>query len=237
MKSPTPRSCRLFIFDLDGTLIDSRADITSSLNLMLARMRLRPLHESRVADFVGSGVLKLVERALREITGHVPESDLVESGILLFREEYGNHLLDRTRLCPGVSEALDSLSWASFAVVTNKPESFSRQILAGLGIENRFCTILGGDSVQKRKPHPEALFQAMASCRASRTETAMIGDSAVDIEAGRAAGVTTCGVLGGFRPKEELEAAGCDLIIESLLELPRYFHPPSSRKSARRRPP
>jgi phosphoglycolate phosphatase len=227
MKSPAPLFCRLFIFDLDGTLIDSRADITTSLNRMLARMGMRPLSEDRVADFVGSGVPKLVERALREITGRTPESDLLENGILLFREEYGNHLLDRTRLCRGVREALDSLAQASFAVVTNKPESFSRRILAGLGIENRFCTILGGDSVQKRKPDPEAILKAMESCHASSAETVMIGDSAVDIEAGKAAGVMTCGVVGGFRPREELEAAGCDLIIESLLELPRYFHPNS----------
>ena len=226
MKPPTPRSCRLFIFDLDGTLIDSRADITTSLNLMLARMRMRPLQESRVSDFVGSGVPKLVERALREVIGREPECDLIEGGIILFREEYGKHLLDRTRLCRGVCEALDRLSWASFAVVTNKPESFSRRILDGLGIGTRFCTILGGDSVQKRKPNPEALFQAIENCHASRTETAMIGDSAVDIQAGKAAGVTTCGVLGGFRPREELEAAGCDLIIESLLELPQYFRAP-----------
>ncbi len=226
METPKPRSCRLFIFDLDGTLIDSRADITASLNLMLARMHLRALEESRVADFVGNGVPKLVERALQEVAGRPPDSDLLERGIALFRDEYGNHLLDRTRLCPGAHEALDGLPWACFAVATNKPESFSRRILEGLGIGHRFKTILGGDSVQKRKPDPEALLKAMAFCNASPAETAMVGDSAIDIEAGKAAGVTTCGVLGGFRPRRELEAAGCDLVIESLFELPDCFRSP-----------
>jgi phosphoglycolate phosphatase len=226
MNSPAPRPCRLFIFDLDGTLIESRADIALALNLMLARMNMCPLHQSRIADFVGSGVPILVERSLRAVTGREPESELVEKGIVLFKEEYGNHLLDQTRLCYGVCDALDCLAWADFAVVTNKPESFSRRILAGLGIENRFHTILGGDSVQKRKPDPEALLNAMQSCKALRSETAMVGDSAVDIQAGKAAGVTTCGVLGGFRPKEELEAAGCYLIIENLLELPDHFRAP-----------
>ena len=113
-----------------------------------------------------------------------------------------------------------------FAVVSNKPESFSRRILEGLGIGNRFCIILGGDSIQKRKPDPEPLFKAMDSCKASASETAMVGDSPVDIQAGKAAGVTTCGVLGGFRPQEELEAAGCDLIIGSLLELADHFRSP-----------
>ncbi len=220
------RPCRLFIFDLDGTLIDSRADIAFALNLMLARMNMAPLHQSRIADFVGSGVPVLVERSLREVTGCEPDSELVENGIVLFKEEYGNHLLDRTRLCYGVCDALDRLAWADFAVVTNKPESFSRRILAGLGIENRLRTILGGDSVQNRKPDPEGLLKAMESCKAARSETAMVGDSAVDIKAGKAAGVATCGVLGGFRPREELETAGCDLIVQNLLELPNHFRAP-----------
>ena len=129
MNSPAPRPCRLFIFDLDGTLIDSRADIAFALNLMLARMNMRPLHQSRIADFVGSGVPILVERSLREVTGREPEGGLVEKGIVLFKEEYGNHLLDQTRLCYGVCDALDRLAWADFAVVTNKPESFSRLLV------------------------------------------------------------------------------------------------------------
>jgi len=226
MKVPVIRPCRLFIFDLDGTLINSRADIALALNLALARVDMPSLTESRIADFVGEGVPKLVQRALRAITGHEPGSNLVLNIIRLFREEYGNHLLDQTRLCPGVEEALKRLSWASFAVVTNKPEGFSRRILDGLGIGNRFCAIFGGDSVEKRKPHPEALLKAMSAGQAAPSETAMVGDSGVDIEAGKAAGVTTCGVLGGFRPREELEAAGCDLLLESLFELPDYFRSP-----------
>ena len=226
MEHPTSRACRFFIFDLDGTLIDSRSDITYSLNLVLARMNMPGLPESRVGDFVGSGVQKLVERALQEITGRQPEAEVVQTSVALFREEYGKHLLDKTCLCYGVKAALDGLPWAAFAVVTNKPESFSRRILEGLGVGHRFCTILGGDSIRNRKPHPEALLKAMAVCKASPSETAMVGDSAVDIAAGKEAGVTTCGVLGGFRPREELEAAGCDLIIGNLLELPQHFHSP-----------
>jgi phosphoglycolate phosphatase len=225
--SASRRPCGLFLFDLDGTLIDSRADISHSLNLALARMNLPPLEEARIADFVGEGVQKLVERALRELTGRQPESAWTQKGIVLFREEYGNHLLDRTRLCPNVKEALDRLPWAKFAVVSNKPEGFSRRILAGLGLENRFCTILGGDSIKKRKPDPESLLKAMDSCMALPPETAMIGDSAVDIAAGKAAGVFTCGIRGGFRPEGELEAAGCDLIIEDLLELAECFCAPA----------
>jgi phosphoglycolate phosphatase len=218
--------CRLFIFDLDGTLIDSRADICFSLNLALARLHLPILPESRISDFVGEGVQRLVERSLQEATGLEADRGLVEGAIQLFREEYGRHLLDQTRLRPGVQETLDRLAWGSFAVVTNKPEVFSRSILDGLGIGKRFCSVLGGDSVRNRKPDPEALLKAMSACNALPSETVMIGDSRVDIEAGKAAAVLTCGVLGGFRPREELEAAGCDLMIENLIELATHFCAP-----------
>jgi phosphoglycolate phosphatase len=226
MKVSTPYTCRLFLFDLDGTLIDSRADIANSLNLALARMDLPPLHESCIADFVGEGVQKLIERSLLATTGREPESTLTQKGIVLFREEYGNHLLDRTRLCPNVTQALDCLPWAKFAVVSNKPENLSRRILEGLGLARRFCIILGGDSTQNRKPDPESLLKAMNLCKALPVETVMVGDSAVDIEAGKAAGVFTCGILGGFRPRGELEAAGCHLLIKNLLELSAYFCTP-----------
>jgi phosphoglycolate phosphatase len=221
-----PLPCRLFLFDLDGTLIDSRADIVFSLNLALKHLNVGILPESRISDFVGEGVQKLVERSLRAITGCEPDSSMTEEGIALFREEYGKHLLDRTRLYPDVKEALARLSWAKFAVVSNKPEGFSRRILEGLDLAHRFCIILGGDSTQNRKPDPESLLKAMDSCGAPPSETAMIGDSAVDIEAGKAAGVITCGVLGGFRREGELEAAACDLIVRSLLELADHFCPP-----------
>jgi len=218
--------CRLFLFDLDGTLIDSRADIAFSLNAVLEHLGMPPLSEPRVADFVGGGVQKLVERSLREITQHEPDSGLMQTCITQLREQYAAHLLDRTRLYDGVAEALDRLSWADFAVVSNKPELFCRRILEGLGTASRFCAILGGDSIQRRKPDPEALLKAMALCKAQPSETAMIGDSDLDIAAGKAAGVMTCGVLGGFRPREELEAAECDILINDLRELADHFRPP-----------
>jgi phosphoglycolate phosphatase len=220
-----PRPCRLFLFDLDGTLIDSKKDIAHSVNLSLAHLGLKELPVAQVVTFVGDGVKKLIERSLREATGSQPGEEQIRAVMKLFLEEYENHLLDNTRLYPGVREGLDQLSWADFGIITNKPESFSRRILEGLGLGGRFCIILGGDSIPQRKPDPTPLHAAMARCGAPAHHTAMVGDSPVDVNAGRAAGVITCGISGGYRGRSELEAAGCDLIIEDFTELPGHFCP------------
>jgi phosphoglycolate phosphatase len=226
MKVAAPQPCRLFLFDLDGTLIDSRADIAFSLNLVLDHLHEKLLPETRIAEFLGDGVQKLIERSLREATGRDPDDSLTQKCILHFRKEYGKHLLDNTRLCPNVTQALDLLSWCRFAIVSNKPQGFSRRILEGLGMAKRFCLILGGDGTLNRKPSPDALLKAMEVCAVSPSETVMVGDSASDIQAGRAAGVTTCGIPGKFRPRKELEEAEPDLLIDSLLRLADYFCPP-----------
>jgi phosphoglycolate phosphatase len=222
---PVIRPCRLFLFDLDGTLIDSKADIALALNLALARMNLPPLSMDKVSEFVGEGVQKLIERALRQLTGTSSNPALIQSAAVFFQSEYETHLLDSTHLIDGAGEAINRLDWASLAVVTNKPARFARSILKGLGIEDRFCSIVGGDSAPLRKPDPQPLLMAMASCGAKPSETVMVGDSAIDVLAGKAAGVWTCGVVGGFRSRKELEAAGCDRIISSLVELADLFCP------------
>ena len=226
MSAAWPRTCRLFLFDLDGTLIDSKADIAQAVNLTLARLELPQIPATRVATYVGDGVQKLIERSLRQTTGTEADTPQVAQGIELFMQEYEQHLLDSTRLYPGVEAALDRLSWASLAVVSNKPESLSRRVLEGLGVDRRFCTILGGDSTPFKKPDPAPLRHAMALCRADSHETVMVGDSRVDINAGHSAGTITCGILGGFGNRSELEAAGCDLLVEGVDQLPEFFHPP-----------
>jgi phosphoglycolate phosphatase len=217
------RSLSLFIFDLDGTLIDSKEDIAYSLNAALARVNYPPLSVSRVEEFIGDGVGKLVERALRATTNREPDSKETKAFVPIFFEEYGLHLLDQTRLFPNTLETLDQLSWAKFAIVSNKPEGFCRRILEGLGIASKFQAILGGDSVDSRKPDPEGILRAIEICGSIPSQTMMVGDSPVDIAAGKAAGTYTCGVAGGFRSQEQLEAAQCDLLISSLADLPKQI--------------
>jgi phosphoglycolate phosphatase len=229
MPPRAPRPCRLFLFDLDGTLIDSKGDIASSLNLALARAGVVRLPPSRIAGFIGDGVRKLVERALREALNGKPDEPLLIRVMDFYLEEYGEHLLDTTRLFEGVEGALKSLDWAELAVVTNKPERFSRQILDALGIGCRFRLVLGGDSLCLRKPDPAPLLEAMDRCGADPGESVMVGDSPVDVQAGKAAGAMTCGIAANTVEREKLSAAGCDFLISDMRELTAYFCPPAGR--------
>ncbi len=224
---PTRTPARLFLFDLDGTLIDSKSDIARSLNRALESAGFSPLPLSKVSAFVGEGVHVLVTRALREVMRAEPEEEQVRHVAELYMKEYEAHPLDSTHLLDGVPEAFDRLWWASFAVVTNKPERLSRRILEGLGVADRFCIVVGGDSIPQRKPDAAPLQAAMSRCGAPPSQTVMVGDSAVDVRAGKAAGVFTCGVTGGFRDRAELESAGCDLIVASLADLADHFSPPT----------
>ena len=231
MRPRLPRPCRLFLFDLDGTLIDSTMDIALSVNLALGSMSLPGIRPARIASFVGDGVRKLIERSLREVLGIDAQGPLLRDTMQRYLGEYERHLLDSTRLYPGVKDALDHLRWARLAVVTNKPERFSRRILDALGVGDRFCVILGGDSTAAGKPDPGPLRLAMERCGATAADTVMVGDSPVDIRAGKAAGVMTCGIAYEEAKGKQLEAAGCDLMIQEMTELLLHFRPARTLKN------
>jgi len=230
MAHPPSRPCRLFLFDLDGTLVDSQHDLASAVNAALADLGFGPLPVERVVAFVGHGVRRLLERTLGDVQGRCPDPALVDRGLESFRSAYAAHLLDSTRLYPGVREALDRLSWAEMAVVSNKPERYSRPILEGLGIARRFCAVIGEETAHAYKPDPAPLVAAMRTAGASPAETVMVGDSPVDIEAGRSAGVATCACTGGYHPEAALRACAPDLVIGSLPELGDLFHDARRRR-------
>jgi phosphoglycolate phosphatase len=224
---PLPRPCRLFLFDLDGTLVDSKEDIERAVNAVLARMGHPSIPLADVIRFVGDGIEPLMQRVLRKVTAHEPSFDQVRSGVNLLLEEYRHNLIGTTRLYPGVRETLDAIRWAKFGLVSNKQEELCRRLLRALGLEDRFCVVLGGDSLPRRKPDPAPILDAMSRCGAKPGETVMVGDSPSDILAGKAAGVFTCGFSGGFRSREELQAAGSDLIIDHFQELLLHFRAPA----------
>jgi phosphoglycolate phosphatase len=230
---PRPSSpLALLIFDLDGTLIDSRDDLVLSVNLALGDLRRPPLPEAVVANYVGDGAAVLMQRALgllpppgRTRLAPAPplegaDAELATRGLALFLEHYAEHKLDRTVLYPGVAEGLDALRAAGFrlAVLTNKPVIPSRAILAGLGVDDRFLAIYGGNSFARKKPDPVGIHTLLRESGVEPRRAAMIGDSAVDVLTGRAAGAWTWGVTYGFAPAT-LELEPPDGIAASFPEL------------------
>jgi phosphoglycolate phosphatase len=223
---PQPRNCRFFLFDLDGTLVDSRADIIRAVDAALAGMGLPSPSPSDVIRFVGDGIEPLIQRVLLQVTGCEPGREQVGEGIKRMVAEYRSHLIVSTDLYPGVRETLSSMDWASLGLISNKQEEFCKSILSHFGLADRFCAVLGGDSLARRKPDPAPLLEAMSRCNLGPTETVMVGDSPADILAGKAAGTATCGVSYGFRSREELLAAGADLVIDRFGELLQHFPKP-----------
>src|SRR5512146_751774 len=185
---------RLLVFDLDGTLVDSKADLAGSVNHALAAFGLPVLPHPVIYSYVGDGATMLIRRAVGEdVNGTLP------AVLKRFLEHYRQHLLDTTVPYPGVPESL--AEWAGsyrMAILTNKPLDMSRKILSGLLLSRYFSDVVGGDSLETKKPDPDGLLHIMGRLGASPGETLMVGDSANEVLAGRRAGVTTCGVTYGL---------------------------------------
>jgi phosphoglycolate phosphatase len=202
---------RLLVFDLDGTLVDSSHDIAAAVNAAFARAApdTPAIPLQAVLSYVGEGARLLIERSLSHAGLDLSPDDVLP----VYLECYAARLLDTTRLYPGVETALDQLGGSTLAVLTNKPGDFSRVILEALGVAPRFARIWGAGDVPSRKPDPEGLLRLMAEAGALPGETWMVGDSATDVAAARAAGVRVAGVTWGFHPAA-LRAGRPDLLID-----------------------
>jgi phosphoglycolate phosphatase len=210
------RPVRLVVFDLDGTLVDSVADLRSAANRMLHVVDpgAAPLSMDEVRSFVGDGARELV---LRVLARSRVEAD-PDGALATFLGFYETGLLDATRPYPGVVTGLDRLRDRTLAVLTNKPGNMSRTILEGLGLADRFFRVYGGGDVSGRKPDPGGLLRILAEARATPGEALMVGDSAVDVRTARNAGTPIAGVTYGLDPTG-LRAAAPDLLVGSLEEL------------------
>jgi len=209
------KSAELFIFDLDGTLLDSKTDLVNSVNATRAWMHLDPLPVEQVSSYVGNGAPMLIKRALPDAT----EAQL-EAALTHFLHYYKDHMLDATVLYPGVREALDEMHAAGkpLAILTNKPVRFSVTLIERLNLDKHFFRIYGGNSFEEKKPHPMGLQALMQEHGTAPERTVMIGDSSIDILTARNAGTLACGVKWGFKP-ETLVDAPPDLLISDLREL------------------
>lgn len=183
----------LLVFDLDGTLCDSAADISASLRRTLERMGREPISHERVVAAIGSGVRKLIER-----TTMPPIEPVMEA----FLKEYSEHLLDQTRLYAGVAETLEAIPVRKI-VLSNKPEAMSKRVVEGLRIARHFEAVYGGDSFPERKPDPACFRRATNG--ASRP--LMIGDSGTDVQTARNSGAAVVAVTYGYFKPGEIDGA------------------------------
>ena len=207
---------RLIVFDLDGTLIDSRKDLVTSVNAALVQFDRQPLPEEIIASYIGDGAGMLIRRAL----GDPADETLVDGALTAFLDYYREHKLDHTTVYEGVFPALDRLSLGrTMACLTNKPVNPSQQICAALGLAPYFFATYGGNSFQTRKPDPEGLRTLMQEAGAGPAQTVMVGDSDVDILTAQRAGTWSIGCRYGLSP-HTVETIPPDAVVDSPSEWP-----------------
>lgn len=218
----------LLIFDLDGTLIDSRLDLAYSVNATRAHLGLPPLEHELIYSYVGNGAPVLIRRAIEPDD---PNADL-QAALEFFIAYYSEHRLDFTTLYPGVRETLESLhaDGRQLAVLTNKPVRISKAILEELGVARHFVRIYGGNSFEQKKPDPVGVDTLLRETGTERRQAMMVGDSAVDILTARNAGIVACGVTYGFQP-EGLITEPPDYLIDRMEQLLEVLEQPQRHEA------
>jgi phosphoglycolate phosphatase len=236
-RSFDPRSIKLVIFDLDGTLIDSRLDLVHSVNAALRHIGRAELPDDVIASYVGDGAPVLIQRALgaEQAGGEVVDEGLVRKGLEFFLSYYRAHKLDHTTVYAGVAEALAAIqnsggqsqygSARKLAVLSNKPVVPSKAIVEALGLGHFFSKVYGGNSFPTKKPDPEGARRLLEEHGVQPQQATIIGDSHVDVNTGRNAGMVTVGVTYGFAP-HTLEAEPPDVLVDHPSELPLLFATP-----------
>ena len=204
------------VFDLDGTLVDSRRDIAEAANYALEKAGLSRLPQDELESYVGDGAPLLLARAARTDVKDLKTAAMVAD----FLDYYAEHPIDHTTVMPGGLDALDALADLPLGVCTNKPRRTSIAVLRGLGLEARFKGVVAGDDLPQRKPDPAMVMESARLLGLPVRSIVMVGDGPQDVLSGRAAGAFTIGVRGGIQALERLTASAPDLIIDTLAELP-----------------
>ena len=218
-KGLVARKISLIVYDFDGTLVDTLFDIADAVNLSLNELGLRTLSRATIRKYVGKGVERLMAQSI-DGTGYTDLPRAVE----LFRRHYSENLMNHTRFYPSGREILDHFRDKKQAICSNKPEDFVRRILQSLESLDPFDAILGGDSVKSKKPDPEGMLHLLDRFQCAPEMAVLVGDSPVDIETGKRAGVYTCVVNYGLGDPKEIASVGPDCSIDHLSELKDLFY-------------
>jgi phosphoglycolate phosphatase len=214
---------KLLVFDLDGTLADTRRDLARSVNHALGSLGKSPLPLETVVGFVGDGARNLLLRSLAAAgaAGDAGAIDIdIDAAVAAFLDHYRTHCLGETALYPGVQASLEKLTGYRKAVLTNKPEAPARDILAGLGLASHFSQVFGGDNPYGQKPDPAALRRIMGAEGVSPDETLLIGDGTQDLQAARNAGCRFLAFLGGMGSVSAMLAGNPEATFNDMRNLP-----------------
>lgn len=204
---------KLVIFDLDGTLVNSITDITNSLNYATEPYGLAPKTVEEVAALVGEGITRVIERLIGD-----EKLQYRDDVVKRFLEFYSEHIVDNTFPYPGVRETLERLNGFKKAVISNKREALSIKVLEALDLLRFFDLVIGSDSSTEKKPSPVPVLYVLSKLGLNKKDAVMVGDSDLDIAAGKSAGIRTVGVTYGYRDRVFLTDA--DYIIDEIKDLP-----------------
>ncbi len=214
---------KTIIFDLDGTILNTGRDILTSINLTLESFGYQPITYEKCLQYVGDGIDLFVERALGDSVYqdiyHKLDQNIVLQAIKVYKDNYSKHLFDTTKPYPGARETLAGLQNLKKVVISNKHYEYVLKMLQYFQLDSFFEIIMGGNSLENQKPHPEPIYYVLNKLQSNIQEMIIVGDTDKDIKAGQAAGIKTCAALYGMRPEKELLALEPDYLIREFGEL------------------
>lgn len=208
----------LIVFDLDGTLVDSIGDLADSLNYAANQMKLPDVPNTDMPKYVGNGVRVLISKGLKLAEGN-PDLDKAEA---IFMDYYKDNLTNRTTFYPNVKHILHYFKGKKMAVLSNKPDDFTKKVITELNLINTFDIVMGSSSQFQRKPAPDPLLYIMKTLGVKPNKTLMVGDGDTDIDTGKAAGAHTCGLTYGYRTRKELATLSPDILLDNIGELSKF---------------
>ena len=196
------KTTELMIFDLDGTLVDSKDDLTAAVNFIRRKYTLSDINSAEVASYLGNGIRRLIDSVL---PNELSKEDK-QNAFLIFNQYYSEHLLDTTYVYPGICDMLRALPSTKKAVLSNKTEVYTKKIIENLGLAEYFIKICGGDTFPEKKPSCLPINSIIKELNVKKDHTVMVGDGVNDILCGKSAGISTIAVLYGYSSRAKIEA-------------------------------
>lgn len=196
------KTTELMIFDLDGTLVDSKDDLTAAVNFIRRKYTLSDINSTEVASYLGNGIRRLIDSVL---PNKLSKEDK-QNAFLIFNEYYSEHLLDTTYVYSGIFDMLNALPGIKKAVLSNKTEVYTKKIIEKLGLAEYFIKICGGDTFPEKKPSCLPINSIIKELKVKKDHTVMVGDGINDILCGKSAGISTIAVLYGYSARAKIEA-------------------------------